>query len=267
MTIPACPFLNPRLHLDRLPQRATLHKGLWGIYNAIKYLESFPFLVFGCHDGPPDDPPFLVARAIAIWRDAKDFAFMTLVGDFAQGDEIEVDDDILDQIVLMEIPSKHVILYLANVWPECQAISLLWTMLVVELPLVSEEEHLERLQNLPTAIDACFLILRLNNGPLPNAERIRAPEVKPDPKELFRTADHKFGDLFLVDYAVGVMQMACNFGRRFSFGWKGDTPHNVEPRTSQGEGSVNGLKCFAFDQAAFVANEREIALSCASVPL
>lgn len=80
-------------------QRANLHKYLWETYNATEYLESFPFLVIGCHGGPPDDPPFSVAGAIAICRDAKEFAFITPIGEFAQGDEIEVDDDILDQIV------------------------------------------------------------------------------------------------------------------------------------------------------------------------
>ncbi|KAL5593061.1 hypothetical protein FOBRF1_012163 [Fusarium oxysporum] len=140
-------------------------------------------------------------------------------------------------------------------------------MLVVEMPLVSKEEHLERLQSLPIAVGPCVFTLRFNNGLLPNADMIRAPEAKPDPEKPFRAADHRIGDLFLVDYAAGVTQTVCSFGRRSTLGWKGDAPHNVEPRNSQGEGSSNGVKYFAFDQAAFVANEREIALSCASVAL
>ncbi|EWZ28750.1 uncharacterized protein FOBCDRAFT_281845 [Fusarium oxysporum Fo47] len=74
-----------------------------GKHNATEYLESFPFVI-GCQGGPSDDPPFSVAGVIAIWRDAKDFGFMPLVGDFTQGDEIEVDDDILDQI--MKVPRR-----------------------------------------------------------------------------------------------------------------------------------------------------------------
>ncbi|KAK2124291.1 hypothetical protein NOF04DRAFT_1193982 [Fusarium oxysporum II5] len=243
-------FLTGR---DVTDQSANLHKYLWETYNATEYLESFPFLVMGCQGGPSDNPPFSVAGVIAIWRDAKDFGFMPLVGDFTQGDEIEVDDDILDQIVR---------------WKYLQRMkSFLWTMLVVEMPLVGKEEHLERLQSLPIAVGSCVFTLRFNNGLLPNADRIRAPEVKPDPEKPFRAADHRIGDLFLVDYAAGVTQTVCNFGRRSTLGWKGDALHNVEPRNSQGEGSSNGVKYFAFDQAAFVANEREIALSCASVPL
>ncbi|EWY83046.1 hypothetical protein FOYG_15122 [Fusarium oxysporum NRRL 32931] len=140
-------------------------------------------------------------------------------------------------------------------------------MLVVEMPLVSKVEHLEWLQSLLVAVASCIFILKLNNGLLPNTDRIRAPEVKPDPEKPFRAADHRIGDLFLVDHAAGVTQTVCNFGRRFTLGWKGDAPHNVEPRNSQGEDPSNGVKYFAFDRAAFVANEREIALSCASVPL
>ncbi|RKK66198.1 hypothetical protein BFJ69_g15613 [Fusarium oxysporum] len=180
-------FLTAR---DITDQRANLHKYLWETCNATEHLESFPFLVIGCQRGPSDHPPFSVAGAIAIYRNAKEFAFMTPVGDFAQGDEIEVDDDILDQI----------------------GISFLWTMLVVEMPLVSKEEHLERLQSLPIAVGSYVSTLRFNNGLLPNADRTRASEVKPDPEKPFRAADHRIGDLFLVDYAAEVTQTVCNFG-------------------------------------------------------
>ncbi|KAH7267557.1 uncharacterized protein BKA55DRAFT_684827 [Fusarium redolens] len=165
-------------------QRAALHELLKEKYNATEFLESFPFLIIGCQGGPPDEDnrPFSVAGAIAIWRDAKEFNFNPLVGDLGQGDHIEVSDAILDQIVPLQVPSKDIILHLANLWPECQAICILWTMLVVELPLVSKEEHFNRLQSLPCDIDGCFLILRFNNGPLPNSERKRAREVKPNPK-------------------------------------------------------------------------------------
>ena len=256
-------FLTAR---DITDQRANLPKYLWETCNTTEHLESFPFLVIGCQGGPSDDPPSSVAGAIAICRDAKEFAFMTPIGDFAQGDEIEVGDDILDQIVRWKY-LQRTSPFILPISGLCQGINFLWIMFVVEMSLVSKEEHLERLQSLPIAVGSCVFILRFNNGLLPNADRIRASEVKPDPEKPFRAADHRIGDLFLVDYAAGVTQKVCNFGRRFTLGWKWDVPHNVEPRNSQGEGSSNGVKYFAFDQAAFVANEREIALSCASVPL
>ncbi|KAG4282107.1 hypothetical protein FPRO06_11010 [Fusarium proliferatum] len=252
-------------------QRATLNKYLVERYRLVAYTQSLPFLVMECHGSPPDDPPFPIAGAIAIWRDANDIPFLPVVGDFAIGDVIEVEDDIVDQIVWMEIPSKDIILYLANLWPECQAITFLWTTLVVELPLVSQEHYWERLQDLPGdlegSLNGCCYVLMFNNGPLPNAEITRESELNPDPEQLFRPANHKLGDLFLVDYAAGVTQTVCYFGRRFTFGWKRVTPHDFETRTSQSEDSVHGAKYIAFEQAAFVTNVPETATGCATVPL
>lgn len=190
---------------------------------------------------------------------------------FAIGDVIEVEDDVIDQIVWMEIPSKNIILYLANLWLACQAITFLWTTLVVELPLVSQEHHWEQLQDLPGdlegSLNGCCYMLMFNNGPLPNAEITRESELKPDPEQLFRPANHKLGDLFLVDFAAGVTQTVCYFGRRFTFDWKRDAPHDFETRTSQSEDSVHGVKYIAFGQAAFLSNAPETATGCASVPL
>ncbi|PNP76756.1 hypothetical protein FNYG_09859 [Fusarium nygamai] len=186
---------------------------------------------------------------------------MPLVGNFEYGDYIELEDNIVDQIVLIEIPSKDIILHLANLWPECQAISFLWEMLVVELPLVSREYYLERLLDLPKDIDAGPYILRYKNGLLANAESIRAPELNLGPEKLFRAADHRMGDLFLVDYAAGVTETVCYFGRRFTFGWKKDAPYNIETRTSHSDDSVDGIKYIAFEQAALISNTPQIAMS------
>ncbi|RBR24569.1 uncharacterized protein FIESC28_02619 [Fusarium coffeatum] len=164
-------------------QRNTLYNLLNKDYGATDVLESFPFLIIGCSGGPPDKKkrPFSVAGAIAIWRDAEHFDFRPIVGDLGQGDPIEVDNSILDQIKPLEVPSNEVILHLANHWPESQAISMLWTTLVVELPLVNQKAHRDRLRNLPSGIECCFLNLTFNNGPLPNSERNRTREIKPDP--------------------------------------------------------------------------------------
>ncbi|KAF4493508.1 hypothetical protein FAGAP_10358 [Fusarium agapanthi] len=199
-------------------------------------------------------------------EDAEDPPFLPLGGDFAVGDYIEVGDDIIDQIVQTDMPSKDIILHLANICPECQAITLLWDYLVVELPLVSVENHLERLQDLPGGIDGCFGI-QYNNGPLANAESTRAPELNLGPEKHFRAADHKIGDLFLVDYAAGVTRTVCYFGRRFTLGWKRKTPHNLETGTSQSEDSVGKIKYIASDQAALMSNAPEIATGYTSVPL
>ncbi|KAF5699675.1 hypothetical protein FMUND_14636 [Fusarium mundagurra] len=248
-------------------QWAILINHLWERYHVIGYLQSMPFLVMECDGGPPHDPPFSVAGAIAIWRDAKDFSFFPLVGNFAHGDYIEAEDDIVDQIVPMEVPPKDIILRLANLWPECQAITFLWGMLVVELPLVSGEHHVEQLQDLPSDIDGCSYILRYHNGPLANTDSTRAPEFNPGPERPFRASDHKIGDLFFVDYATGVTETVCYLGRRFTFGWKKDAPHNVETRSSHSEDSAGVVKYIAFDQAAFLSNAPKIDMSCETVGL
>ncbi|KAF5556938.1 hypothetical protein FMEXI_992 [Fusarium mexicanum] len=245
----------------------TLHKYLGGRYNIVAYQSSLPFLVLECDGGPPDDPPFSVAGAIAIWTYAGDGFFWPVVGGFAYGEDVEVEDNIIDQMYQTEISSRDMILHLANLWPECQAITLIWDYLVMELPLVSKEHHLERLQDLPRGIERVFMI-RYNNGPLANAESSRAPELNHGHEKLFRAADHKFGDLFLVDYGAGVTQTVCYFGRRFTFGRRRDTPHDLGEGTSQSEDSDNGVKCIASDQAAFMSNTPEIATRyAASVPL
>ncbi|KAF5648659.1 hypothetical protein F52700_975 [Fusarium sp. NRRL 52700] len=228
-------------------QHNTLYDYLVERYHVVACLEALPFLVLECHGGPPHDPPFLVAGAIAIWRDAKDPFFRPLAGDFAHGDYVDIRDDMIDQIVQIDVSSKDLILFLANFWPDV-------------------DHHLERLQDLPRGIDGCFGIL-YNNGPVANAESTRSPEYNPDPEKLFRAADYKIGDLFLIDDAAGATQTVCYFGRRFTLGWRKDAPHSSETGTSQAGDSGNGVKYIAFEQAAFMANKPNTATSCATVPL
>lgn len=115
--------------------------------------------------------------------------------------------------------------------------------------VISQQAHLDRLQDLPSFIDGCFLNLRFNNGPLPNSERKRAREGKPNPetygeeapRKLLTSTDHKIGDLFLLDaFAAGKQAVSC-LGRRFAVGWKEGTPRYI-----------------AFEQGAFVTNSPEI---------
>lgn len=149
-------------------------------------------MIIGCQDGPPDENkrPFSIAGAIAFWVDADDFDFLPVFGDFALGDPIQVDESILDQITLLEVPSKGIMLQLANLWPECDAISVLWDMLVVELLLVDHEAHRDRLKGLPSNIYGCSLRLHYNNGPLPNTQRKRTRETEPEPTTYSQQIHH-----------------------------------------------------------------------------
>ncbi|KAF4485546.1 hypothetical protein FAGAP_11609 [Fusarium agapanthi] len=171
-------------------QHLAFRKFLFEHYNATELQESFPFLAIGCKGGPPpeDQRPFSVAGAIAIWLDAEDFYFRPIIGHKGQGEVLVVDDTIVNQIEYLQIPSQDIILSFAKLWPECLAISVLWTFLVIELPLVSPEEFAKRLETLPSAVEGhtkgCHLHLMFNNGPLPNTERRRTRVVKPDPRHL-----------------------------------------------------------------------------------
>ena len=71
----------------------------------------------------------------------------------------------LERLDPREIPSQEVILYLADyVFKGCEALTILWETLVVELPKVDEKTFLDRLDNLPGGIDRCRLDVRYYNG-------------------------------------------------------------------------------------------------------
>ncbi|KAF5725222.1 DNA (cytosine-5-)-methyltransferase [Fusarium mundagurra] len=70
------------------------------------------------------------------------------------GEILEIDDAIKRQIEVFEMPSHDIILYFANFWPGCQAVSILWRFLVIELPRVSPEKFAKRLETLPSGIKA-----------------------------------------------------------------------------------------------------------------
>jgi hypothetical protein len=79
---------------------------------------------------------------------------------------------------------REVILYLADyVFPDCEALTILWDTLVVELPEASKEAFLNRLQGLPDSIDQCLIDVRYYNGPLPNTER-RRRVVQHNPQDI-----------------------------------------------------------------------------------
>jgi hypothetical protein len=161
-----------------------LHGYLIRNYGASQFLYCEPFLVIGCEGDIPaeDKRPFSVAGLISIWRNADDMKFTGHIGHCGEGDEIEIHPDMLERLVPREIPSQEVILYLADyVFKDCEALTILWETLVVELPKVDEKTHLDRLDNLPGGIDRCGVDVRYYNGPLPNTEsrkRVTTPMPK-----------------------------------------------------------------------------------------
>ncbi|KAL6923300.1 hypothetical protein FSHL1_000547 [Fusarium sambucinum] len=229
-----------------------LMEDLCKYYKATGITISSPFLAIRCQDGPPDEDkrPFLVAGAIAIWTDATNFGDMPYVANLGQGDPIENEDDFADQMLYRKGPSEEVILYLANLWPGCEAICELGNQLVVELPLVSLEEHLDRLQSLDEGIKMGSYIVRFHNGPLPNSQRTKIRDIKQSPQKLLKSTDYDICDLFIFDSSAGGRQVVACCGQRFTIGQK-DAPD------SKNHGVADGDRYIAFKQSAFISNSPE----------
>jgi hypothetical protein len=222
-------------------------------YGAVDILEVLPFLVIGCKDGPPqeDSRPFSIAGAIAIWRDAHDMSFKPVVGDSGQADNIEIDQVFLDKINPLQVPPREVILYLVNdIFPTCEAISVLWETLVVELPTVNDAEHYLRLNSLPRDIECCPLFLRFHNGPLPNTKRgkqvfkVSLQSLGSQQcRKLLSPEEQHIGDMYVIDSSVTGKQILEGFGRRFTVGQGAE--EMMPP---------NNVKYIALEQGAFVTN-------------
>jgi hypothetical protein len=155
-------------------------------YGARDFFYCEPFFVIGCDEDrlPSEDQrPFTVAGMIAVWRTVGNIFFRAIVGhDSEEGPVIEIDPEIIAEMAPLKIFSDKVVLYLADhVFLDCEAISIFWDVIVVELPKMGPEEFSSRLQTLPRHIKGCPFAVRYYNGPMPNSER-REREVKPTPK-------------------------------------------------------------------------------------
>ena len=164
--------------------KQVLHAYLGEHYNAylVDYLE--PFIVIFCDGGPPPENmrPFSIAGMIAVWKEPEYMSFEGRFGSCANGEPVEIDPEILGQIRVRQMLPEEVILYLASyVFKDCEALTLLWETLVVELPKTSREDFPDRLETLPDWINGCPIWVQYYNGPLPNTER-RRHAVAPEPK-------------------------------------------------------------------------------------
>ncbi|EON98243.1 hypothetical protein UCRPA7_6215 [Phaeoacremonium minimum UCRPA7] len=152
--------------------------------SAVDY--SMPFIVLEFHGDPPpeDQRPFTIAGAIAVWRSINDPPFIPFLGEHGQAEEITLDDSICDMMQTRKMPPDEVILYLANhIFTDCEAISLLWNTLVIELPEMETKDYLARLETLPMDLIGSPHSLEYHNGPLPNTPR-RSRAIKPKPAKL-----------------------------------------------------------------------------------
>ncbi len=155
-------------------------------YGARDLFYQEPFLLIGCQaDLLPleEERPFTVAGLVAVWRDLEEPTFSWLVDSFGGGPEIEVDPEVMAEICPPAYIPNEVILYLADhIFPDCEAITTLWSAVIVELPLMSREAHQARLKVLPEGFEDQCVILRYYNGPLPNSQRRSERVVSLKPK-------------------------------------------------------------------------------------
>ncbi len=68
-------------------------------------------------------------------------------------------------------PSEDVVLYSGgDIFPDCEAIPIVWDTLVIALPKTSEEDFKIRLGALPSDLGGVPKTLAYHNGPLPTAK-------------------------------------------------------------------------------------------------
>ncbi len=104
------------------------------------------------------------------------------MGSLGGGPAVDIDPEMLEKINPDDFMPHDVALYLADyIFPDCEAITILWWMMVIELPLISHEAHLTRLEALPQYFENISIIPRYHNGPLPNSERRRERVIQPKP--------------------------------------------------------------------------------------
>ncbi|KAK7420223.1 hypothetical protein QQX98_002878 [Neonectria punicea] len=149
--------------------RELLHEYLGETYDVCMVDYQVPLLVLSCEklDTPVVQRPFIIAGLVAIWKTLEYPHPLDFPGEHAWGPAVRVDPKILELVNFREdIPDK-VILYLADhIFPTCDAITVLWDCLVIELPRVSNDEFAKALQTLPIDLEGFPFSLCFHNGSL-----------------------------------------------------------------------------------------------------
>ncbi|KAK1975880.1 hypothetical protein LZ30DRAFT_736184 [Colletotrichum cereale] len=165
-------------------QNQALREYLFNEYNLLSIDYCFPFIVLSCTGDAPaeDNRPFTIAGAIAIWLSEDDGNFLPTFGDFAGGDNINIDDEITSMMKRLTRPPQKVIeFFTLELFPDCIGLAVIYDTIVIELPKTYHDSFAERLQTLPGGIWKMPFRLRYRNGPMPNSER-RARAIKPQPE-------------------------------------------------------------------------------------
>ncbi|KAI8239602.1 GTPase MTG2 [Colletotrichum sp. SAR 10_99] len=104
-------------------------------------------------------------------RSEDDGMFSPIFGEFAWGDETDIDKTIASMIKSRApLPQQAIDFFAFELVPDCIGLAVIYNTLVIELPETDFETFHRRLATLTDRICAVPFLLHYNNGPLPNSE-------------------------------------------------------------------------------------------------
>lgn len=152
-------------------------------YHAVEIGIALPFIEVVCRGGPPaeDNRPPTIADAIAVWRSEDDGMFSPIFGEFAWGDEIDIDKIIVSMIKSRApLPQQAIDFFAFELVPDCIGLAVIYNTLVIELPETDFETSTAVSQRLLTEFAAfpCFCTTTMVLCPIPSTRSTRArPET------------------------------------------------------------------------------------------
>ncbi|KAK4165651.1 hypothetical protein QBC43DRAFT_287823 [Cladorrhinum sp. PSN259] len=141
--------------------------------DGIFYSEPFIILSYDPKIAGPGELPLSVGGLIPIWRpDVYGNAdFWPWLGCFGQGEGVTLEGDRWHSIDIMQGPTFEQLRELADeLFTECEALTFHTKTLVVELPRMSEDDFIKRLQTLPEYIRGLPFVTQYHNGPVVGRE-------------------------------------------------------------------------------------------------
>ncbi|KAI8273431.1 GTPase MTG2 [Colletotrichum sp. SAR 10_98] len=104
-------------------------------------------------------------------RSEDDGMFSPIFGEFAWGDETDIDKTIASMIKSRApLPQQAIDFFAFELVPDCIGLAVIYNTLVIELPETDFETFHRRLATLTDRICGVPFLLHYNNGPLPNSE-------------------------------------------------------------------------------------------------
>ncbi|KAK1830393.1 hypothetical protein QBC39DRAFT_261131 [Podospora conica] len=152
------------------------------------------FAELACSEVPKGRLPSFVGGMVAIWQRVDEPTFWPWIGEGGESEEKDTSEEYAAVVASFREtdgePTDAALIKLADYFTDCQAITFIHPIAVIEFPLTDIEAFRDRLETLPYSIGYFPYVLRYHNGPLPNTPgRKRAQKPKPEPAEHERIAD------------------------------------------------------------------------------